>query len=245
MTKKIFWTLLFFIFPLSTNAQVLFSEIAWMGTADDANNEWIELFNHGQESVSVDGWTLTDGNALNIALVGTIAPQTIVVLERTDDTTLPSITAFQIYTGALANDGRTLTLKRADGAVEDQAIGGDAWGSIGGSNETKETPQRAMTTWVTGVPTPGAQNVTHDSGTNQQTTNNTNQNTTQNTNTTNTSVQKTKSGGGSNKGSKVPLVPGVLSLSIDAPEIAYVNQQVTNGSWKNTHQLTWIHVEFW
>ena len=211
--------------PQLTHGAVLFHEVAWMGTSEDANNEWIELFNDGQNDVVVDGWTITDNTALSITLSGTIPAQASVVLERTDDTTLPDISAFLTYTGALSNDGRTLTLVRADGGTEDRVVGGEGWALIGGSNETKETPQRVGGSWVTAPATPGSKRESggSETGTQNTQTNNSVQGGTQQTNVQSKAITNSRGGGGS---VKKPLVPGVLELGMSAPTIAYVNQEV-------------------
>lgn len=144
--------------PFSVDGAVLTNEIAWMGTNVSSNNEWLELFNNGSTSVSVNGWVLGDGASLVIPLSGTIGAWAYVVLERTDDSTVPGMTAFLTYTGALSNDGRTLTLYRADGGIEDQVVGGTGWKNIGGDNTTKFTAQRTATGWMTASPTPGKPN---------------------------------------------------------------------------------------
>lgn len=143
--------------PMYVEAQVLISEIAWMGTETSANDEWIELHNNG-ETVALDGWTISDGVNLHITLAGTAGAGQYVVLERTDDDSAPG-TAFLMYTGALANTGSTLTLRNASGSVVDTVVGGEDWSLIGGDNATKDTPQRRNGTWVTAVPTPGNGNL--------------------------------------------------------------------------------------
>ncbi|MFN3188092.1 MAG: lamin tail domain-containing protein [Candidatus Paceibacteria bacterium] len=141
-------------------ASVSISEIAWMGSTQSANHEWIELFNSG-ESVSVEGWTLSDGNNLNITLTGTIPASTYVVLERNrSDGGSVVGTPFLNYSGALVNTGATLTLRRADGGVVDSVAGGENWQLIGGDNTTKDTAQYTSSGWITGVPTPGRVNTT-------------------------------------------------------------------------------------
>jgi len=149
--------LLFFLTPLLSHAKVFINEIAWMGTFNSANDEWIELYNDADNSVSLDGWILKDDASLSIQLAGAVGPGEFVVLERTDDTTTP-VDALLIYKGALSNKGRTLTLFRNDGIVEDEVVGGDGWSNIGGSNNTKETAGRIGEEWITTPPTPGAPN---------------------------------------------------------------------------------------
>ena len=147
--------------PFTASAAVVISEIAWMGSVDSANDEWIEIHNTG-ESISLDGWTLTDGVNFNIALSGTIGSGAYAILERTDDSSAPG-GAFLIYTGALTNAGATLSLLRPDGGIEDQVSGGENWGNIGGNNDTKETPQYTGSGWVTNAATPGAANMAQSS----------------------------------------------------------------------------------
>lgn len=145
--------------PHTAAASIVINEIAWMGSTGSANAEWIELYNDASESVPLSGWTLTGaGTSPNITLSGTIAGNGYYLLERTSDATVPTITAHQIYTGALSNSGDTLTLKDSTSAVIDQVVGGTNWANIGGDNTTKQTPQRNGSSWSTAAPTPGALN---------------------------------------------------------------------------------------
>jgi hypothetical protein len=215
---------LFLLLPVCAHAEVVINEIAWMGTVADANDEWIELYNGGS-SISVTGWTLSDGGSINITLAGTIAAGEYALLERTDDNAVPDIPMFQSYAGALANTGKTLILRDASGATLDEVVGGENWTNIGGDNVTKDTPQRSADgTWRTAVPTPGAQNAT--TGTTPHET----ESTTTTTETTSNTETAPRSGGRIVYGTKVlheRVEPEALTLSIDARRIAYVNQEVS------------------
>ncbi len=151
--RSILFCSLFFMLPTFAQAAVTFSEIAWMGSLDSANYEWIELHNDGS-AVDVTGWVVRDGMSLDIALSGEIPENSTVVLERTSDDSALG-TAFLIYTGALVNTGVTLQLVRVDGSIEDQVSGGVDWQEIGGDNVTKETAQYTSGGWVTAAATPG------------------------------------------------------------------------------------------
>lgn len=227
MIARVFCILFFILAPTSVRAEVIISEIAWMGTTVGPNEEWIELHNDGTESVSVNGWTISDGVSLIIPLASTIGAGEYVLLERTDDDTVPGISALVTYTGALSNDGRTLTLKRADNSVEDSVIGGSAWENIGGDNVTKNTPQRTSSGWITGVPTPGNANSNEEATENEEETQTNSEN--ESNDQTETTSFTTSSGGGSAK-KKAPVEQKVsepeLSLHINAPKVAYVNQDV-------------------
>jgi cytosine/adenosine deaminase-related metal-dependent hydrolase len=117
---------------------VVIHEIAWMGTTTDANDEWIELYNPTGGPVSLAGWTLVAADGVpTISLAGTIPAGGYFLLERTDDNSVPGITADLIYSGALGNTGETLSLRDSKAALQDNV---DAW--YAGNNTTKATMQR-------------------------------------------------------------------------------------------------------
>ena len=105
--------------------QIIINEIAWSGTLASAFDEWIELHNPNDFAIPLDGWRLTDGGDIDFLLVGFINPLGYYLLERTDDTTISSLNADQIYTGSLRNSGEVLHLYSASGALVDTANPGD------------------------------------------------------------------------------------------------------------------------
>lgn len=210
LKKSLFCLVLFFL-PHAASASITINEIAWMGSVDSANDEWIELFNDGQDMVSVDGWLLEDGQSLSIELSGSIEGGEYVVLERTDDGSAPG-TAFLIYTGALANTGATLRLKDRNGSIIDQVAGEENWEAIGGDNVTKETAQYSENGWITAAPTPGYPNASV--GSNPE---------------SNVSSRSGTSGGGPVKSKPRPKSVGLapstatMQLAIETPSTLYVN----------------------
>lgn len=128
--------------PTSFPAQALYiNELAWAGTEASSSDEWIELFNPGLDAVDLQGWKLSDGGDIDIALTGTIAGKAYFLLERTDDETIADISANQIYTGTLRNSGETLRLFDPSGVLIDSAnSGGGTW--PGGSAETRASMER-------------------------------------------------------------------------------------------------------
>lgn len=147
------------------HAEVVINEIAWMGTTNSVNDEWVELHNNGSSSVSLEGWSLvaSDGSP-NISLSGTISAGGYVLLERTDDNVVPNISALVIYKNeALSNEGEYLQLKDNKGVIIDQIDGRSKNTWIKGDNTTKHTMQRSGSTWITAAPTPGLLNATTDS----------------------------------------------------------------------------------
>lgn len=106
----------------------MINEVAWAGALASSSDEWIELLNTTDENIDLSGWLLTDGGDLQLHLQGTIAPNSFFLLERTDDTTIADISADQIYSGNLRNDGETLRLFDPSGLTIDSAnILGGSW----------------------------------------------------------------------------------------------------------------------
>jgi putative spermidine/putrescine transport system permease protein len=60
------------------------------------------------DDIDLAGWTLSDGNDIQIDLAGTIPAGGYFLLERGDDTTIADIPANQIYSGALRDGWLTL-----------------------------------------------------------------------------------------------------------------------------------------
>jgi hypothetical protein len=128
-----------------------------MGTTASANAEWIELYNTGTESVVLDDWTLTavDGSP-SISLTGVISAQGYFLLERTSDETIPQVSANQIYSGSLGNNGEHLVLKNKEANIINEVDQVSGW--LAGDNTTKQSMQLVGNSWITGEGTPGAQN---------------------------------------------------------------------------------------
>jgi len=138
MKKILIIFLLFFAFKAQA---VVINEIAWMGTQTSYNDEWIELYNPLESPVLLDNWTLeTKDNSLIINLKGTIRAKSYFLLERTDDTTIPNITADLIYKGGMNNQGKHLLLLDNSGKIIDEIDCSLGW--FAGQNETKKSMER-------------------------------------------------------------------------------------------------------
>ncbi len=139
--------------------KVLINEIAWMGTDNSANDEWLELYNPGNEAVDLTGWTLKSQDGTPNIVFGekSIAPGGYFLLERTDDSTIPNISADQIYTGALGNSGEYLELRNKEGDLVDFVPASGDW--VHGDNAAKAPMARLnslpagndLSNWTTGI----------------------------------------------------------------------------------------------
>jgi len=134
----------FFSWPIisaGTTNEVVINEIAWMGTAVSANDEWLELKNNTDQEIDLTGWTLkaTDGTP-EMALSRTIPAGGYFLLERTDDSSVPDIAADQIYSGALSNAGENLELRDGQNNLIDSVNCSEGW--FAGNNSSKQTMER-------------------------------------------------------------------------------------------------------
>ena len=81
--------ILLFSFNIVFAKDILINEIAWMGTENSSNDEWIELCNISNEDISLENYKLFIGEK-EIKLKGIIKANSFYVLERTDESTLPN-----------------------------------------------------------------------------------------------------------------------------------------------------------
>lgn len=156
--KRFFLLLFIFIaVPFSSiHAELRINEIAWQGYLGDANNEWIELYNDGGD-FSLDGWLLeAEDGTPSINLSGlSVGSGDFLMLERTDDTSAPEVTADKTYTGAMSNEGEKLILKNSNGEVIDIA---DFLGGWEMESTSAGTMSFFSSGWAEGVATPGSPN---------------------------------------------------------------------------------------
>lgn len=153
-----------FCVPSFASAAVFINEIAWMGTTVSTSNEWIELANDGSAPVDLTGWVLSIEGKKDITLSGNINAGGFYLIERTDDTTVPTVPADLVasFGTGISNTGAALSLKDTGGALINRVDGSQEWnigGVVVGNNTTKETAQKGMNGWFTGTPTPRAANV--------------------------------------------------------------------------------------
>ena len=130
----------------STNPKrnkVLINEVAWMGTKDSANDEWIELKNISNSSINIKGWSLYDKDKqINLVFKEDyfLLSGGLLLLERTDDDSVPFIKADFIYSGALANKDEALFLFDSNCELQDFVEANSQWPA--GDNEEKRTMER-------------------------------------------------------------------------------------------------------
>ncbi len=125
-------------------SRVIINELAWMGTKSSANDEWIELKNISEESVNLEGWQILDkNNQIEIIFEeeSIIPPNGFLLLERTDDESVPFVKADLVYTGGLNNSNEELYLFNNDCILEDKVVADPAWPA--GENSGKKSMERS------------------------------------------------------------------------------------------------------
>lgn len=100
-------------------------EVAWMGTARQADHQWVELYNHGGQAVALEGWSLrTRSGSVSHALRGQLGPGHTLLLAAGADPFIAGIPIHQFFEGTLDPDGEVLELRDPRGRVVDVV---DAW----------------------------------------------------------------------------------------------------------------------
>ena len=143
---------------------IIINEIAWMGTANSAANEWMELYNATQNPINLSGWTLISADRkLTIKLKGIIGTKGFYLLERTDNSSVPEVTADVIYKGDLSNAGKHLQLYDANKNLVDDADFSGGW--TAGNNTSKQTAEKAINkTWQTSRDAGGTPKIENSAG---------------------------------------------------------------------------------
>ncbi len=121
---------------------VVINEIAWMGTADNSNDEWIELYNTSAQAIDLSGWVIDDDNASAIYTIdsGVIEARGYFLIEDNEDS-VSNVTADIVIGLSLANTGDSLLLKNAAGDIIDEVnTGGGAW--YAGDSTSKASMER-------------------------------------------------------------------------------------------------------
>lgn len=124
--------------------RLVFNEIAWMGTFANANNEWIELKNISGAELNISGWQILDKDEqIKITLSGgaKLAAGGLMLLERTDDNSLPSISADLTYAGALSNTDEGLRLFNSKCDLADEVFVNSNWPA--GESGARRTMERS------------------------------------------------------------------------------------------------------
>lgn len=110
-------------------ADVVINEIMYDPISGDSNDEYVELFNRGTNTMDLTGWRLRDGISYDIPDGTQIAPGGYLVIARNADrlratyTQLNAVNCLGDYQGSLANGGERIELNFPDEVVSVNAQG--------------------------------------------------------------------------------------------------------------------------
>jgi len=123
--------------------KIIINEVAWMGTANSASDEWIELKNISSGAVDLTGWQLIDkGEQIKVVFNKNISAGGFYLLERTDDNTLPTVTADFVYSGILSNTDEGLRLFDQNCNLIDEVWANPNWPAGDNTANAKKTMER-------------------------------------------------------------------------------------------------------
>lgn len=113
---------------------IFISEIAWAGSSQSAADEWLELTNNTQETVDLSNWIIegaaTGGGKITLPETSQISPNGGYLIANYSaenfNSILNSPPNYVTASLSLSNSGLSLTLKKSDGCLVDQAGDGGA-----------------------------------------------------------------------------------------------------------------------
>jgi hypothetical protein len=149
--------------PVVASAQVVISEIMYDVEGTDADQEWIEVYNAGSESVNLVSFRLaeagTDHEITQSSGDGDLEPgeRAIIAANPTAFAGLWSSGGAAIFDSSfsLSNTGETLALKDANLDTTDTVTYDSGWGAAGDGASL----QKIAGSWQAGKPTPGGVNI--------------------------------------------------------------------------------------
>lgn len=115
---------------IGDSADIVISEIAWMGTKASSRDEWMELYNNSESQIDVTGWVLkTSDNGVIITLIGLIPAKSFYLIERNDDEVVKDVKADLIenFGKGFSNNGEKVELYDSAGQLIDFVDASDGW----------------------------------------------------------------------------------------------------------------------
>lgn len=123
--------------------KIIINEVAWMGSSISSSDEWIEIKNISDNSVNLEGWQILDkGKQIKIYFDDkyVVSSAGILLLERTDDNSVPFVMADYIYSGALSDTNESLMIFDKNCILQDEVAADPTWPA--GDKISKKTMER-------------------------------------------------------------------------------------------------------
>lgn len=124
----------------SSYPDVVINEIAWAGSVDNSNDEWIELYNNTSEKIDLSGWYIEDdGSTVYEIIDGEIEGHGYFLIEDREEAV--DISADAVIGLSFANSGDGLILKNVDGSSID-IVNEDGGEWFSGDSDNKSSMER-------------------------------------------------------------------------------------------------------
>ncbi len=130
------------------HSTVILNELAWMGSVDSANDEWMELKNISSGAVDARGWHLLnrDGKIKIVLGSGANIPSGGFYLLGRRQIIAGGVKVDMVYQGILRNGGDSLRLFDKDCHLIDEVMADSGWPA--GNNADKKTMERDSATFL-------------------------------------------------------------------------------------------------
>ena len=134
---------------------VILNEIAWMGSASSSADEWIELKNVSTSTPSLNNWQLigintqNNENKIKIFFDGSDAIDNLFLLERSDDDSVPGISADKIFSGSINDSDFILRLFNEECKLIDEVGATSTWLAGQKTPERRTMERGANLNWYT------------------------------------------------------------------------------------------------
>ena len=125
----------------SSFGDVVINEVAWAGSPDNSNDEWIELYNNTGAAVDLSGWSVEDDYASYYVIDSGVVPAHGYFLIEDTEGAVSNVIADAIVGLSLSNSGDSLILKDAADAVVDR-VNSDGGAYAAGDNVSKASMER-------------------------------------------------------------------------------------------------------
>ncbi len=163
LITTVIFLIIFPITALGNSGDVVFNEIAWMGTIANSADEWLEFYNTTNRDIDLSGWRIYEkgGQAVLVPLSGIIKSYSYYLIERSDEKTISDIVADQkpISWGGngLSNNGEHLQLRDNSNQLVDELDCSAKW-FAGKASPSYQTMERKSPFAATSDPTNWASN---------------------------------------------------------------------------------------
>lgn len=164
--------------PLVSFAQVVINEIMYDLSGSDTDREWVEIYNKGAESVTINtgsgnnSWRFIDNSTHILNLINgdaTLSPSQYAIIAKNADQFLSEWPSFSgvLFTSSmsLSNTGATLSLRDGNGVTLNTFSYSSDQGASGDGNSLQ---LQTDGTWKAVSPTPGAINADVNNNSNTQ-----------------------------------------------------------------------------